>query len=83
MGEWSQRILTFWLWGNRHKGGMTLIQAFIWNTRAPDFDAKRKDTSRQYLRGRNSKAKQEVGQCHSSVEASVMEVERRALVIQF
>ena len=47
------------------------------------FHHHRKDTSWTCLRGRNSEAKQEVGQCHSSVDSSVMEAERRVLVIRF
>lgn len=62
---------------------MTLIQAFIWNTRDPVLDAKRKDTSRTCLQGRNIEANQEVGQYRISVDISVMERERRVLVIQF
>lgn len=62
---------------------MTLIQAFIRNTRAPVLDVKRKDTSRACLRGRNIEASQEVGQYRISVDISVMEKERRVLVIQF
>ena len=39
---------------NRHKGGMSLIQAFIQNTGGLGPGAKRKDTSRKCLQGRNS-----------------------------
>jgi hypothetical protein len=60
---------------------MTLIQAFIQNTRSPAFVGKRKDTSGNCLQGRNSEAKQEVGLTHSSVEVAVMVMERRRLLI--
>ena len=68
--------------GNRYIGGMTLIQASRWNVGTCYFDVKgtyqvERSTSA------NTDARCRGGAARSSVEASVMDVERRGGVIQW
>jgi hypothetical protein len=76
-------ILAYWLWGNRHIEGMTLVQAFVRNTRSPWSDVKRKAQVENIHEADSSEAGKDGGRCYSSEEAIVMKVERRVPIIHF
>ena len=66
--------------GNRYIGGMTLRQAFPWNVRTCALDEKGNRQVADTASG-NTEARDRGGVARSSVEASVMDVERRGDVI--
>jgi len=63
--------------GNRCKGGMISLQALIWNIRICRSDAKG-EVQVEIPRGESTNAEHRDGSACSSVEISVMEMERRS-----
>ena len=68
--------------GVRHEGGMTLIQAFERNVGTCVLMRRQKAASGNPTRVKDAEAEHRDGQTRSSVEASVMEMERRGLIVQ-
>ena len=67
--------------GVRHKSGVTLIQALVWNVGTCRPDVKGESQVRGPHKGESTDAGHRGGPTHSSVEVSVMEMERRGWII--
>jgi len=63
--------------GVRHKGGLNLILAFVWNVGTCRFDAKGEIQGGRPTKGESTDAKHRGGLPRNSDEVSVMERERR------
>jgi len=63
--------------GNRCIGGMTVKQALVWNMGTCRCDAKGASASSRNYEALSTDAQHRGGSARSSVETSVMEVERR------
>jgi hypothetical protein len=61
--------LAYRLWGNRHREGMTPVQALVRNTRSPQSDVKRKAQVENIHEADSSEAGGDGGRCYSSDEA--------------
>ena len=68
--------------GIRHEGGVTLNQAFVWNTGTCRFDVKGEAQIGRPYKGESTDAGHRGGATRSSVEGSVMGLERRGCVVQ-
>jgi hypothetical protein len=67
----------YWAHGLRYKGGETCNQAVIWNVGTCRSDGKRKSQAAKRKR-ESIDAEHRGGSARSSVEVSVMEMERRS-----
>ncbi len=68
------------LFGIRHEGGVNLIQAFEWNVGTCRLDEKG-EAQEPKLKCESTDARHRDGTSRSSVEGSVMELERRTCAI--
>ena len=68
--------------GIRHKGGVTLNQAFVWNAGTCRFDVKGETQTGGPCEGEITDAEHRGGATRSSVESSVMGLERRGCIVQ-
>ena len=68
--------------GVRHKGGVNLNQAYVWNVGTCGSDDKGETQMRGPHEGESTNAEHRGGPTRISVEVSVMEMERRGWIIR-
>jgi len=69
--------------GIRRKGGVTFIRAFMWNAGTCRFNVKGEIQIGNPYENESTDVKNRGGTTRSSVEISVMEMERRSRVIRY